>query len=470
LAIDSDIAVIGGGPAGYVGAIRAAQLGARVTLIEKEFLGGTCLNWGCIPSKALLESAHRYDVLQRASEFGLTASGIGYDMGAIQARKEKVVRQLRGGVEQLVKGNGITYLNGFASFQDPHRLQVKLADGSVDEVRAKNVVIATGSTEGRPPVPGITLPGVFDSRAGLSLKEIPKSVIIVGAGPIGVEFATYFSTFGSQVTLVEMLPRVVPLEDVDISKALAQQFTRRGMQIRTDSRLEEIHQASDGFLEAVITNPQGTETLRAEKIMVAAGRPPYTEGLGLERIGAQMNRRSIQVDSRMRTNVSGVFAAGDAVGGGLAHVGSMQCEVAVENALGHDVEMDYRGIPGVTFSNPQVASVGLTEEKARETGQAIQVGTFPWVANSKAVIGGDTAGFVKVVAEAKYGQILGIHMIGPEVTELIANAVQSVVMEATVEDIAHTIFAHPTLPESFKEATLDVEGRAIHFLKRPARR
>ncbi|HEX5416163.1 MAG TPA: dihydrolipoyl dehydrogenase [Chloroflexota bacterium] len=470
MAIDTDIAVIGGGPAGYVGAIRAAQLGARVTLIEKEYLGGTCLNWGCIPSKALLESAHRYEVLTRADEFGLTASGIGYNMDVIQARKDKVVRQLRGGVEQLVKGNGITYLNGYASFQDAQRLQVKLADGTSDEVRAKNVIIATGSTEGRLPVEGVNLPGVFTSKEGLSLTEIPKSVIIVGAGPIGVEFATYFAAFGSQITLVEMLPRIVPLEDADISKELARQFTRRGFQIRTDSRLESIRQVEGGLLEATISNPRGSEALRAEKVMIAAGRPAFTEGLGLDRIGVELERRFVKVDSHLRTNVPGVYAAGDVVRGGLAHVGSMQCEVAVENALGHDAEMDYRGVPGVTFSSPQIASVGLTEEKARETGQTIKVGTYPWAANSKAVIQGETAGFVKVVAEARYGQILGVHMIGPEVTELIANAVQSVVMEATVEDIAQTIFAHPTLPESYKEATLDVEGRPIHVLKRPVRR
>jgi dihydrolipoamide dehydrogenase len=309
------------------------------------------------------------------------------------------------------------------------------------------------------------LPEVFDSRAGLSL-EPPPSVLIAGGGPIGAEFATIFAAFGSQVTVLEMMPTLLPLEDAEIGRVLAQQLQRRGIQVRVGSRLERVTRAARGGLDATIASPSGSETLHGDKLMVALSRPPVTSGFGLESLGVEMNQRFIKVDSRMRTSVAGVYAIGDVTGGALAHVAMVQGEVAVENALGHDSEMDYRAVPSVTFSNPQVASVGLTEEKAAATGQPIKVGRFPFAATSKAVVTGDTGGFVKVVAEAKYGQILGVHMIGPEVTDLIAEAGLAIMMEATIEDIAQTIHAHPTLPEAVKEATIDVDQRAIHILKR----
>jgi dihydrolipoamide dehydrogenase len=465
VALETDIAIIGSGPGGYVAAIRAGQLGGRVVLIEKELLGGTCLNWGCIPSKALLDAATRLETIKRAEEFGLQASGVSFDWSKVQARKQKVVQQLRSGVEGLVKGNGGTILAGTATFREANRLEVKLADGRTEEVTAGNVVIATGSTEGRPPIPGLDLPDVFDSRVGLSI-EPPASVIIAGGGPIGVEFATIFSSFGSQVTVLEMMPTLVPLEDAEIGRALAQQLQRRGIQLKVGSKLERVSASPGGGIDATISNATGTDTIHADKLLVAMSRPPLTTGFGLERLPIEMNRRFIKVDSRMRTNVPGVYAIGDVVGGGLAHVAMAQGEVAVENALGHDSEMDYRAVPNVTFCQPQVASVGLTEEKAVATGQTIKVGRFPFVATSKAVVTGESAGFIKVVAEAKYGQVLGVHMIGPEVTDLIAEAALAIMMEATIEDVAKTIHAHPTLPEAFKEATLDVEQRAIHILKR----
>ncbi len=465
MAIETDVAVIGGGPGGYVAAIRAAQLGGRVVLIEKEYVGGTCLNWGCIPSKSLLDAAARFEAIEHAGEFGLKVGSFGYDWPAIVARKQKVVLQLRGGTEGLLKGNGVNVVRGTASFLDSHRLQVRLADGGSDVVTARSIIIATGSTEGRPPVPGLDLPGVFGSKEGLDLNALPASVIIAGGSAIGVEFATIFAAFGVQVTIVEMLPSLVPLEDAEISRALTQQFQRRGIQVRASTRLEQVRQV-DGGLEAVVTGPGGSETLRAERLMVAMGRPPYTDGLGLDRIGVELNRRAIKVNERMQTNVPGVYAIGDVVGGGLAHVASAQGEVAVENALGHEAQMDYRAIPSVTFCHPQIASVGLTEEKAQQTGQPLKIGRFPFAANSKAIIVGESSGFVKVVAEAKYGQILGVHMIGPDVTDLIAEAVLAIMMEATIEDIAQTIHAHPTLPEALKEAALDADQRAIHILKR----
>ncbi len=470
MAIDTDIAIIGGGPGGYVAGIRAAQLGARVVLIEKDQLGGTCTNRGCIPSKALLDASARYQAIQHASEFGLTVSSAGFDFAQVQARKDKVVRQLRSGVETLVKGNGITLIHGVGSFIDAHRLQVRLDDGRTEEVTAPNIVIATGSVESRPPIPGLDLPGVFGSDQGLELPEVPKSVVIIGGGAIGVEFATMLSGFGSEITIVEMLSSLVPTEDPEIGRALAQQFERRGIHVHTGTRLERITQSPDGGLDVAVTTPTGAATLHAERVMVAIGRVPYTQGLGIDRLGIEMNRHFIKVNTRMQTNVPGIYAIGDVVGGRYAHTAFMQGEVAVENALGHDAEMDYRAIPNVTFCSPQVASVGLTEEQARATGQEIKVGRFPFIATAKAVIVGESAGFVKVVADAKYGQVLGVHMIGPEVTDLIAEAALAVIMEATIEDVAHTIHAHPTLPEAFKEAALDVEQRAIHVVRRAARR
>jgi dihydrolipoamide dehydrogenase len=318
--------------------------------------------------------------------------------------------------------------------------------------------------EGRPPIPGLDLPGIIGSTQGLETAP-PTSIIVAGGGPIGVEFATVFAAFGSKVTVIEMMPTLLPLEDAEIGKALAQQFQRRGIQIRVGSKLEQVR-AADGGYDAVISGAQGSETIHADALLVAMSRPPYTTGLGLDRLGVEMKGRFIKVDTRMQTNVQGLYAIGDVAGGGLAHVAMVQGEVAVENALGHESEMDYRAVPSVTFCHPQVASVGLSEEKAAATGQTLKIGRFPFAAASKAVVIGDTAGFVKVVAEAKYGQILGVHMIGPDVTDLISEAALSIMMEATIEDIAHTIHAHPTLPEAYKEATLDVDQRAIHIMKR----
>ncbi len=470
MAIDTDIAIIGGGPGGYVAAIRAAQLGARATLIEKDLLGGTCTNRGCIPSKALLDASARFQEIQHAAEYGLAVASTGFDFAQVQARKDKVVRQLRSGVETLVKGNGVTYLHGVGRFADANRIEVQLNDGRTEEIRASNVVIATGSAESRPPIPGLDLPGVFGSDQGLELSEVPKSVVIIGGGAIGVEFGTMLSGFGCEITIVEMLPTLVPTEDPEIGRALAQQFERRGIHVHTGTRLEKISQSPGGGFDVAVTTPGGPATLHAERVMVAIGRVPYTQGLGIDRLGIEMNRNFIKVNSRMQTNVPGIYAIGDVVGGRYAHTAFMQGEVAVENALGHDSEMDYRAIPNVTFCSPQVASVGLTEDQARATGQEIKIGRFPFLAAAKAVIVGEPAGFVKIVADAKYGQVLGVHMIGPEVTDLIAEAALAVVMEATIEDVAHTIHAHPTLPEAFREAALDVDQRAIHVVRRAARR
>src|SRR5579883_3245623 len=331
VAIDCDIAVIGGGPGGYVGAIRATQLGARTVLIDRDLLGGTCTNRGCIPSKALLDAAAHYTAIQHAGEYGLIVGSASFDFAQVQAHKERIVTRLRQGVEGLVKGNGTTFLHGEAHFLDAHRLEVRLDGGRIEEVSAKNVVIATGSTESRPPIPGLDLPGVFGSTEGLSLPQVPSSVLIIGGGAIGVEFASMLSAFGSQVTVVEMLETLVPTEDAELGKTLAQQFERRGIKVLTGTRLERITPGASGGLDVALTTPGGPQTLHSERVMVAIGRVPVTAGLGIDRLGVEMDRRFIKVNSRMQTNVPGVYAIGDVVNGRYAHVASAQGEVAVEN-------------------------------------------------------------------------------------------------------------------------------------------
>ncbi|MBI2939505.1 MAG: dihydrolipoyl dehydrogenase [Chloroflexi bacterium] len=470
MSIECDIVVVGGGPGGYVAAIRGAQLGARVVLIERENLGGTCLNWGCIPSKALIESAERYQALQHAGDFGLSTGQVGFDFAAVHARKTRIVKQLRTGVEGLVRGNGITLLKGTGSFLDRTRLSVRMADGAGEDVRARKVIIASGSIEARPPIEGIDSPGVMTSREALQLEQVPRSIIIVGGGPVGVEFATVYNAFGSQVTVVEMMPTLLPLSDADLGKALAQAFTKRGMNVRVDTRVNRIAPHEQGYAVS-IESSAGAETLTAEKVLNAVGRVPYTEGLGLERIGVALSRRAIKVDAAMRTNLPDVYAIGDVVGGPyrLAHVGATEGEVAVEHALGQPSEMDYRAVPEPIFCSPQVAGVGMTEQRAAEAGHPVKVGRFPWAANSKALSSGETEGFVKVVCEAQYGQILGVHIIGPHATDLIAEAALAINLESTVEDLAKTIHAHPTLPEAVRESALAAGERAVHVLMRKRR-
>jgi dihydrolipoamide dehydrogenase len=454
-----DIAVIGGGPGGYVAAIRAAQLGATTALVEKDQLGGTCLNVGCIPSKALLSSAERLHELRSSEQLGIRVQGeVTFDWAAVMNHKERTVRQLRGGVELLVKSNGITLFRGTGSLTAPGRVRVEGTDG-VQEIEAKNVILATGSVEARPPIPGLDLPGVIGSTQALSIESVPPSVVVIGGGAVGCEFASVFHHFGAKVTVVEMMENLLPLEDADLGSGLARAFGRQGIAVKTSAKVDRIT-GQDGALRVELA---GGEAIEAAKVLVAIGRTPYTDGLGLERVGVEMDRRAIKVDDRMRTNVPGIWAIGDATGKlPLAHVASMQGEVAVENALGADVAMDYSCVPSVVYTIPQTAAVGLSEAKARAAGHSVRVGTFPFQASGRAIAARDTEGFVKVVADEKWSRILGVHVLHSRAGDVIEEAVVAMKLESTVEDLVAAIHPHPTYAEAIAEAALAVENRAIH--------
>jgi len=458
---DFDVVVIGGGPGGYVAAIRAAQLGATTALVEKEYLGGTCLNVGCIPSKALLSSAERLHELRASDQLGIRVQGeVTFDWAAVMNHKERTVRQLRGGVELLVKSNGITLFRGTGSLAAANRVRIEGPDGA-QELGATNVILATGSVEARPPIPGLDLPGVIGSTQALSIDAVPPSIAVIGGGAVGCEFASVFHHFGAKVTVVEMMEHLLPLEDADLGNGLARAFGRQGIAVKTGAKVERIT-GQDGALKVELA---GGEAVDAAKVLVAIGRTPYTEGLGLDRVGVEMERRAIKVDDHMRTSVPGLWAIGDATGKfPLAHVASMQGEVAVENALGHaDQAMDYSAVPSVVYTIPQTASVGLSEAKARAAGHEVRVGTFPFQASGRAIAARDTEGFAKVVADEKWSRILGVHVLHSRAGDVIEEAVVAMKLESTVEDLVAAIHPHPTYTEAIAEAALAVENRAIHI-------
>lgn len=457
-----DVVIIGGGPGGYVCAIRARQLGLNVALIEREALGGTCLNWGCIPTKALLYSAGLLEDIRRAAEFGIVVEKVRPDYAAAQKHSRRAADRLRKGVEYLMRNNGVTVYQGQARITGPG--QVAIAGGPV--IAAKNIVIATGA---RPrSLPGLEPDGkrVLSSRDALAMTELPKSIVIVGAGAIGVEFASIFNSFGVDVTLVEALPQILPAEEPEISQELTKIFTKRGIKVLTGATVAGVDEDKDGLAIRVTAGdrPSG-EILRAEKVLVAIGVIGNTEGLGLESVGVQVERGFIRVNERMETGVPGIYAIGDVTGPPLlAHVASEQGVLAAEAIAGRPVRpLDYRKVPRATYCHPQVASVGLTEAQAREEGHEVKVGVFPLRGNGLAVATGRTDGFVKIVAESRYDEILGMHAIGPEASELIAEIGLGQTIEATLHDVAATVHAHPTLSESVKEAALAALGAAIHI-------
>ena len=457
-----DIAIIGAGPGGYVAALRAAQLGAEVVCIEKQWIGGVCLNCGCIPTKALLRSAEVFTLAKRASEFGVMTGEPQFDWATAQARKDIVVQQMVRGVGMLLQRAGVQMVIGEATFVRPDTLSVRLQDGT-DTVVADHIVIATGSRVLQVPIPGLDGLGVIDSKAALSLESLPESICIIGGGAIGLEFASLFNALGVQVTLVEMLPRLAPLMDAAIGDGLAWTLGSQGVDVMTNTRVTLVERTGSGNVVSMET-PDGEARVEVEIVLSAIGRAPNVEGLGLEVLGLKPTRKGIQVDNRMRTVAPGVYAIGDVAQDGpmLAHVASHQGIVAVEDALGHPSTMDYTAVPSCIFSMPEAAGVGLTEAQARDQGYDVRTGTFSLANNGKALSMGEPDGFVKIVSEASHGAVLGVHIVGPHASDLVLEGTLALTLESTLEELEKTIHPHPTLGEAIAEAALAVSNRALH--------
>lgn len=463
MTIQTDINVVGGGPGGYVAALRAAQLGTQVTLIEENKIGGVCLNVGCIPTKALLRSAEVYRTLLRAEAFGLRLEGrVVPDWAAIQSRKETIIRQLVEGVAKLLRSAGVQVIQGRARFVAPRTLEVTTVDGA-KRVEAKNVVIATGSQPVHLSLPGMDLPGVLDSSGALALQALPPRLLVVGGGVVGLEFVDIFNAFGVDVTVIEMLDHLLPQMDADLGRALAWTMEQRGVQLHLNSQVTRVDAVESG-LRATVVTPNGEVQIEADRILVAVGRRPNVEDLGLEAAGVRFDKTGIPVDVQMRTGMPGVYAIGDVTGGALlAHVAMREGEIAVENAMGQSVTFDPKTIPWCVYTDPEVASVGLTEAQACEEGYDVRVGRFPLNANGKALTYGKPDGFVKVVSEARFGEVLGLHIVGPHASDLIHEGGLALALEATLDELVTTIHGHPTLGEAVHEAVLEVQGRAFHL-------
>jgi dihydrolipoamide dehydrogenase len=480
-----DVVVVGGGPGGYPAAIRASQYGLKVALIEKERPGGVCLNWGCIPTKAMLRSADVLETMQHSQDFGVLADNVRLDYPRVLQRKDTIVKGLTDGVGQLLKANGVTVFNGHARFTGRTSLDVvgvgasPLGQGGplynapsessgqpTATVQGKNIIIATGSTPAELPIPGIDLPGVINSDGAFMLREVPKQLVVCGGGAVGTEWATMFAAFGSEVTLVELLPNLLPLEDEDMGRTLSRSFQKRGIKVLTSSTVARID-ASGKRLKVTIADKDGKneQQVDADNVLIGVSRRPNTIDLNLDRAGVETDKRGyINVDDQQRTNAPSVYAIGDVVGRiQLAHVATHQGLIAAGVIAGRTNErMDYKAVPAATFTHPEVASVGLSEARAREAGHDVVIGRFPFAALGRAQTYGNTEGLVKIVADKKYGEILGVHIIGPSASDLIPEGVLALTLEATLEDVANTIHAHPTLGEGTMEASMVALGLPVH--------
>ncbi len=461
-----DVIVIGAGPAGYVCAIRASQLGLKTAIIDKQWMGGVCLNVGCIPSKALLKNAEvAHTLRERGKEFGFSFDNLNLDYSVAVKRSRQVSDRLTKGVAFLMRKNKIDVHMGSARLTAGDKVTVTDSEGKTTELSAKNIVIGTGASTMVPPGWVIDGEKVVTYLEAILQEKLPKSVVIIGAGAIGVEFATVWNSYGVEVTIVEMLPRLVPLEDEEVSAELAKAFAKRKIGALTGHRVQSVEATPEGVVVKV-AGEQGEKVLQAEQALVAIGFRPNGPGLGLEEVGVKLSERgAVEIDERMATNVPGIWAIGDVTAKlMLAHVGSAQGIVCAENIAGVEtVKLDYEMMPRATYSQPQVASFGLTESQAKERGYDVQVGRFPYQANGKALGLGESAGWVKIITDKKYGEILGAHLIGPEVTELLPELTLAQMMELTPSEIARNVHAHPTLSETLMEAAHAAEGHAIHI-------
>jgi len=459
-----EVAVIGSGPGGYVAALRAGYYGKKTLLIEKEVLGGTCLNWGCIPTKAFVRSAELFSDIKKAGSFGLEVENAAVNFPAVVKRKNKIVKRLVGGIDYLLKQNNVERIEAEASFVNAKTLQLKNGE-QTEEIEAENIIIATGSVASNLPIPGADLEGILDSRAVLDLKELPESMVIIGGGVIGMEFAFIFKNFGVDVTVVEYLDQLVGGVDSDVAKDLARSAKRHKINVKTSSEVKEIKKSAAGY-EVIYSNKDQQKSVSAEKLLMAVGRQPYHQGLNLENAGVETTgrRNAVKVNAKMETNVDGVYAVGDVTDKVLlAHVASHQGVVAVENIMGKEETMSYHAVPGAIFSSPEIGTVGLSEEEAKKEGIDYKVGSFPFAANGKVMAMGERDGKVKIIAEKESNKIIGAAVIGIEASDLIAELTLAVNLGLTADQLAETIHAHPTTAESIHEAALDITSSAIHF-------
>jgi len=461
-----DVAIIGGGPGGYVAAIKAAHLGLKVVLVEKDKLGGVCLNWGCIPTKALVSTAELINHLQRAEEFGIQVKDYSINFPAIMKRKDIITQRLSSGVGQLMKANQVRVIRGEGQIIEPGKVEITGTAGEKEIIKTKNIIIATGSKVMRLPIPGIDSEGVITSDGALSLSELPSRMLIIGGGVVGIEFAGIFKAFGVEVTVVEMLPRILLPIDEEIARRLTQLLKRKGIEILNDCKVREIKNNNQN-LEVLVYTVDGEKKLETEKILLAAGRVPELGNIDVQGLGIELDGKAIKVDEKMRTNIPGIYAVGDVVGKiMLAHVASREGIVAVENISGKEVLMDYKAVPNCVFSMPEVASVGLTEEEARKENNNIKVSKFPFTTNGKALGMGEAEGLVKIIADADTSELLGFHILGAHASDLIAEGTLALSMEATAFEIVNTIHAHPTLAEAIAEAAEGILGKPIHLANR----
>ena len=458
-----DVAVLGGGPGGYVAAIRAGQLGLKTVLIEKDKVGGTCLHWGCIPTKSLLETAEVLLLSRKAGEFGVRVAEASLDLKTAMERKDRIVKKGQMGTESLLKKNKVTTLKGTGRFTGPGKIEVRDSGGS-QTVESKSVILATGSRVGSLPMAPVDGRVVLSSDDILSLDRVPESLLVIGAGAVGVEFASIYHAFGSKVVLIERMPKLVPVEDEEVSDALLRSFSRQGMEVHVGADLKSVRVEGDGAWSEFVVKGE-TKRIRTDRVLMAAGRKPVLEGIGLEALGVTMERGFVKVSEFMETNVPGLYAIGDIVpSAALAHVASHEGIVAAEKIAGKKPHpVNYQAIPNCTYCHPQIASVGMTESQAKAAGRAVKTGKFPFTASTRAGIMGQGDGFVKAVSDAKTGEILGVHIIGVLATEQIAESVVARHFEATAIELAEVVHAHPTLAEATMEAMFGTEARSIHI-------
>ena len=458
-----DLIVLGAGPGGYVAAIRASQLGLNVAVVEREHLGGICLNWGCIPTKAMLRSAEVYHLAERAKEFGLSAEKISFDLNKIVERSRKISGQLNQGVGHLLKKNKVTVFSGEAKLLDRSNVSIN-SDGKYEKITAKNIVLATGARARE--LPGMEADGdlVWTYKHALTPSRMPKKLLVIGSGAIGVEFASFYNTFGANTTIVEVLDRILPVEDEDVSSLAAEQFAKQGMTIKTGAKVQKLEKKKNQVVASIDFNGV-TEVLEFDTVISAVGIIGNIEGLGLEEVGVETKANHVVTDEYCETTTSGIYAIGDLTGAPwLAHKASHEGVIVAEKIAGQSVKpINPIAIPGCTYSYPQIASVGLTEAQAQKAGYKINVGKFPFIGNGKAIALGEKEGFIKTIFDTSSGELLGAHMIGAEVTELIQGYVIGQALETTEDDLIHAVFPHPTLSEMMHESVLDAHSRVIHY-------